>query len=238
MKHAFAHLATPEAPRRLGRRLWQLVLWLLIFILTRVEVEGESRIPGSGPLIIYFNHIHYLDPFILAGVMGHIRYAVPVAKRELASGPVIGHLVDWYGSIFIERGQADVGAIRASLDVLAAGYALLISPEGTRNKESHSLQRAQKGLGMLVRHTGATLMPVGIWGTTDFPAVFKQGRRPTIHLRFGRPFRMHIPEGVQRKVVEATITDYAMQELAGVLPKSMWGVYRPPAEPHPWVEYL
>lgn len=234
----FTYLTTPDAPRRWGRRFWHFVLHLLVRLLVRVDMQDLERLPKTGPVILYFNHIHSIDPYVLIGLLYRVRYAVPMAKMELLSMPIIGKLTRWFGAVFVERGEVDMAALRAGLATLEAGYVFMIAPEGTRNKVTHSLQPAQRGMGLLVRHTQAALLPVAIWGTPDFPHAYREGRRPLIHIRYGRPFRMHVPEGVNRRTAESEITDYAMQELAALLPESMRGVYAPPKRPHPWAEYI
>lgn len=234
----FTYLTSPKAPRRLGRLLWHTVLRLLIWLLVRVDMQGLERLPKTGPVILYFNHIHSIDPYVLIGLLYRVRYAVPMAKIELASLPIIGKLTRWFGAVFVERGEADIAAFRAGLATLEAGYVFMIAPEGTRSKVTHSLQPAQRGMGLLVRRTQAVLLPVAIWGTPDFPGAYRKGHRPTIHIRYGRPFKMHVPADVDRRTAESEITDYAMQELAALLPESMWGVYAPPKQPHPWAEYV
>ncbi len=234
----YTYLTTPDAPRRWGRRFWHFILALVIRLLVRVDVQGLARLPAQGSVILYFNHIHFTDPFVIIGILRKVRYAVPMAKVELAQTPVIGKLVQWFGTIFVERGEVDMAALRGGLATLDAGYVFMIAPEGTRSKRTHSLQLAQRGMGMLVRRTQAMLMPVAIWGTPDFPGAYLKGRRPTVHLRFGRPFKMHIPPGADRRVAESEVTTYAMQELAALLPPAMQGVYTPPTQPHPWAEYV
>lgn len=234
----YTTLSTPQAPQRLGRRFWHFLLEVLIRLLVRLDVQGQERLPATGPVILYFNHIHYVDPFVIIGLLRKVRYTVPLAKIELAHGPIIGKMVQWFGTVFVERGEVDMAALRAGLAVLEAGYVYMISPEGTRNKITHSLQPAQRGMGLLVRRTQATLLPVAIWGTPDFPGAYRKGHRPTIHIRYGRPFKMHVPADVDRRTAESEITSYAMQELAALLPKQMQGVYAPPQQPHPWAEYL
>ncbi len=235
MTEDYTYLAKPGADRRWGRRIWALVLIFLIQTLLRIDIQGLERLPKDRPVILYYNHIHYLDPFIIVGLLRAVRYTVPMAKRELASGPVIGKLVEWFGVIFVDRTSVDIAAVRAGLAVLEEGYALLIAPEGTRNKSDHSLKPAQKGLGMMVRHTDATLQPIAIWGTPDFPRSYRRLKRPLIHIHYGVPYQIDIPENTHRRKSEAVITDMAMQELAKLLPEPMHGVYQTPDAPHPWM---
>ncbi len=237
MSEDFTYLARPGPWPRFRRGFWHVILYGLVRLLLGIDQRGVERLPAQGPVILYFNHIHYADPFVIIGMLLGNRYAVPIAKLELSTGPLIGKMVRWFGTIFVERGEADMPAFRAGLAVLEAGHVFMISPEGTRSR-GQGLLPAKRGTGMLVRRTHAVLQPVAIWGTTDFPGFYKRGKRPVAHIRYGRPYRFEIPPDAPRKEVEAIVSDYAMQELAALLPEELRGVYQPPAAPHPWVRFV
>lgn len=234
MKQGFDHLTGPDAPRRWGRRFWHWALQMLIRILVRIDQQGVERLPEAGPVLLYYNHIHYVDPFVIVGLLRGKRYVVPIAKRELASGPIIGKWVSWFGVIYVERGKVDMKATRAGLAVLEHGDVLMMAPEGTRNKVDHSLQPAQHGMALFVRRTNPVLQPVAIWGTPDFPGAYKHFRRPVFHIRYGQPYRIAVPPDVRRQEADVVISKLAMEELAALLPESMHGVYQPRQQPHPW----
>lgn len=234
MTRDFTWLARPEAIQRRSHRIWHRALWWADRLLLRSDIQGIEAMPERGPLILYYNHIHFLDPFVLMTRFVGRRYVVPVAKIELESAFFVGWGLHGYGTIFIKRGEADLPALRGMLAVLDAGYALLISPEGTRSR-SGALIEAAKGLGMLVYRSHPILMPVGVWGTRDFPAAYKRGHRPVVHYRFGRPFRFHLPPDFNRKRVESVVTDYAMRRLAQCLPPTMRGFY---ADPPPSLSFV
>jgi 1-acyl-sn-glycerol-3-phosphate acyltransferase len=235
MQRNFDHLIGPDAPHRPGRRFFHWLLRLLIFVLVRIDQQGVEHLPENGPVLLYYNHIHYVDPFVIIGLLRGGRYAVPIAKSELSTGPVIGQWVSWFGTIFVERGEVDISAARAGLAVLQNGDVLMVAPEGTRNKVDQSLQKAQPGLGMFVRRTNAVLQPVAIWGTPSFTSELKRLRRAVFHIRYGRPFRVVVPPDVPRREADVVISDLAMEELAALLPADMQGVYSPRQEPHPWL---
>jgi 1-acyl-sn-glycerol-3-phosphate acyltransferase len=230
----FRWVATPEAPQRWQRRFWLTWLSLIDRLLLASDVQGFERLPATGPVILYYNHLHYLDPFALSTRFWRKRYFVPVAKAELEHTFFVGQALRANATIFIHRGEADLPALRGMLAILKAGYVLLIAPEGTRSTTG-SLIPAEKGLGLLVYKTNPVLMPVGMWGTTSFPSAYARLRRPQIHYRFGIPYRIHLPPKMARKEAEELITDYAMRRLAQCLPKTMRGVY---AEPPPILPYV
>ncbi|MCO6452320.1 MAG: 1-acyl-sn-glycerol-3-phosphate acyltransferase [Caldilineales bacterium] len=220
-------LAHPDLWRRFQHWLWSLIVYLLALLLYGLDVEGLENVPRTGPTILYYNHIHYADPFVIAGLLRFARYSVPIAKIELKTSPIIGKLMTWYGVIYVDRSIADRNAMRESIEVLDADGMLTIAPEGTRSEVDHSLLPARRGIGFLTRRGAATLIPVGVWGTVDFPNSYKKGRRSVAHVRFGKPFRVDIPDGLGKRQIEMLITDRAMAELAAILPEDMRGAYAP-----------
>jgi len=233
----FRWVATPDAPRRWQRHLWLSALSILDRILLRADVQGMEKLPEQGPVILYFNHIHYLDPFVLSARFWHGRYFIPIAKAELEEAFVVGPALRSYGAIFIKRGEPDIPALRGALAVLKAGYVLVIAPEGTRSPTG-ALIEAEKGLGLLVYRTNPVLMPVGIWGARDFPSAYTRLHRPLVHYRFGNPYRFNLPPETTRREAETIVTDYAMRRLALCLPENMRGAYADPPPDLPFVEEI
>lgn len=207
-----------------GRRFWGVALKLLILLLARLEVRGRENLPAQGAGIVYYNHIHWLDPVLFCGSCR--RYAVPLAKMESRNWPVVGWLLRWYHVIFITRGVVDRDALKAVWQVLADGDIAVISPEGTRSLDG-VLKLAKEGLAFIARHEPeAWLMPCAVTGTTQFSwNIGRILRRPHIVLTYGRAFRLRWPEGKVERDALREMTDEAMAHLAACLPFEMRGAY-------------
>ena len=84
--------------------------------------------PAPGPGAVVANHVSWLDVFVL-------RAAMPVtfvAKAEVAGWPGIGALSRLVGTVFITRDARAARSHAALLQArLAAGWRLLVFPEGT-----------------------------------------------------------------------------------------------------------
>ena len=207
-----------------GRRFWGAVLRALIFLLSHLEVRGRENLPASGAGIVYYNHIHWLDPVLFCGSCR--RYAIPLAKIEARDWPVVGWLLKWYHVIFITRGVVDRDALKATWQVLSDGDIAVIAPEGTRSLDG-LLQPAKEGLAFIAKHEPeAWLMPCAVTGTTQFSWSFERiFRRPHIVLTYGRSFRLRWPSGKVDRDVLREMTDEAMAHLAACLPPGMRGAY-------------
>ncbi len=225
----------PLLRRRVGRIILHPVLFTLAHTLLALEVENRNWIPPHGALIIVFNHINALDPFVVSALMP--RYAVAVSKEENLDVPVAGLLMRYYGVIFLRRGTGDREALRYSEEVLREEHILLMAPEGTRSRNG-ALIPAKAGLGFLSRRTGALVQPVAVTGTPNCLATWKQLRRPPVRVVFGRAFRVKW-DAIPGRRAEAylTVTDQVMIQLARLLPPQMRGVYRGRVqEPTPYLQ--
>lgn len=188
----------------------------------RVEAEGLERIPLSGPLLLINNHINFLDP-VLSYLLAP-RHLVGFSKFENFTHPLLGPLVRFGGAIPVRRGTADLGAIRAALDALARGEALLIDPEGTRSHHGR-LQPARTGVVLLALRSGAPILPVAIWGQEQFWENLRHLRWTTVWMRVGHPFYLQADsERVSREEREAMLRE-VMWQLAALLPSPYRGIY-------------
>lgn len=185
------------------------------------SVEGLEYIPESGPGIIMYNHIAFIDPVAVLSILH--RNAVPLAKTEAMDIPFFGIFARLWGSIPIRRGEVDRDALDSILDVLKQGELILLAPEGTRNPV---LQEAKDGIAFLAMRSGATIIPVALEGTEGFPTLNrKRWITPGIQIRFGPPFRFKKKAGRVTREMLHTMTEEAMYRLASILPPERRGYY-------------
>ena len=81
------------------------------------------------------------------------------AKIELSRVPVLGWLLGKAGVIYVDRGHADVHAVKEALKWLKEDQKLLIFPEGTRVHEGESVE-GKSGAALFATRTGTPLVPV------------------------------------------------------------------------------
>jgi 1-acyl-sn-glycerol-3-phosphate acyltransferase len=102
------------------------------------------------------------DPILMAaGTRRHVRF---MAKAEVFSWPIIGFLARLAGAFPVKRGDADMRAVKYSLQILAQGGVLGIFPEGTRAKEGE-VKTPFQGVTMLAERTQSLIVPTAIVGS-------------------------------------------------------------------------
>lgn len=156
----------------------------LLEVFATLEIEGWEEIP-DGACLFASNHQSMVDPPLVGSCLP--REISFVARRSLFDNPVFGFVIRACHSIPLDRGQADVGAIRSALAALSAGRGLLIFPEGTRSADG-VIAEAKAGAGLLACKSGAPVVPIQIRGARDVlprGALFPVGSA-RIRVRFGR----------------------------------------------------
>jgi 1-acyl-sn-glycerol-3-phosphate acyltransferase len=153
-----------------------------------VAVTRIGELP-TGPCLLVSNHRSYLDPLLILRDL----YAYPVAKAELAALPLIGRGAEWAGILFLRRedGGSRAALMRSVSAVLAAGFPIIIYPEGTTSGLAGTLP-FKKGIFQLAARLQAPVVPVALrfaeaadfWvGTESFLShAGRRFRRPRIRV--------------------------------------------------------
>src|SRR5918997_2335382 len=137
-------------------RLFRGTLRTLGVFFLAFEVHGEEKVPEKGPLLVAANHRRFFDPvFVSMAVPRRVRW---MAKKELFTFP-FGRFFYFLGTFPVDRQGGGRAALRTALNLLAEGWTLGIFPEGTRRKESVSLE-AKSGAALLAARSGAPVLPV------------------------------------------------------------------------------
>jgi 1-acyl-sn-glycerol-3-phosphate acyltransferase len=209
--------------RRWFRGFARGLCWLIITICTKRTVEGLENFPREGPILVVINHLGDADAPLLVGSVPASLDAL--GKIELYDYPVLGKLMDWYGVIWLHRGQADLRAIRAALDGLAEGRIIVVAPEG-RYSLIGGLEEGSQGAAYLAYKADVPILPVVVIGTENKSVYshLKRLRRAPVTFRVGKAFR--ISQQANRQEVVRKGTRQVMESLANLLPESYRGVYR------------
>lgn len=149
----------------------------------RWEVEGAKNVPAHGPAILASNHTSFLDPPLVgAATDREINY---MARETLFRFPVVGSILRNVNAVPVDREGGGAAGLRAILDRLLAGGAIILFPEGTRSPDGE-LQTAKSGIGLTVIKSNAPVIPVRVFGTFNALNRHQSFPRPRpIGVRFG-----------------------------------------------------
>jgi 1-acyl-sn-glycerol-3-phosphate acyltransferase len=163
-------------------------VWLLARLLYRIEIVG--RIP-PGACVVAANHESLLDPPLLA--LASERPLRFLAKEELWRHRPVAWLMDALGGVRVTRGREGYVAIDRAEELIRAGEAVAIFPQGTVKGGVWT-----RGAARLALATGVPLVPVRIVGTAR---ALSRGRigLPRIRILVGEP----IPVSASRPTVAA-----------------------------------
>ncbi len=150
----------------------------------RFQLEGFDRFPGR-PAVYCFNHLSWLDPFVLFGTL-------PMRPRLYFFGPKeedmnVGgrnRLMTWTGSAVPYRpGKNDLlGATRRVDAVLRSGGVIGIAGEGRIGHRESTMHPLSEGPAYFALRSGVPIVPIAINGTS--------------WLRFGRRIRVRVGEPI------------------------------------------
>ncbi len=204
-----------------ARGFFTVALWLL----AGYRVSGVRNVPRTGPLIVVGNHLHNLDPLVVAvAVPRPVHY---MGKAELFRIPVLGPLIRFGGTFPVERGKADRKSIRQAEATLAQGIAFGIFPEGTRSVTG-AMSKPLAGGALIALRSGAPILPVAVTGTEFLP--FNGSKAPrrrfrrAVRVTIGEPFI--VPRTVDgERLTSEGATDLMMRRVAALLPEAYRGIY-------------
>ena len=136
------------------------VIWPFFNLFRPIRAVGREHIP-EGPAIICPNHTTIGDPFYVVYAFGWRWPMRAMAKASIMRVPFVGWILGRAGVFGVDRGAADMKAVKTSLRFLKEGDKLLMFPEGTRVHEGEDIQ-AKAGAALFATRTGAPLLPVYI----------------------------------------------------------------------------
>jgi 1-acyl-sn-glycerol-3-phosphate acyltransferase len=151
---------SPVQTSRLGRVLYWTgyAFFRTVFtVIWRLRIVGRNNIPAAGPALFASNHVSFADPPLVGCCLSRMIHFM--AKQELFEVPLLGWFIGQVNAFPIRRVERDVAAFKTAQRILQGGGAIILFPEGTRQK-SGLLGTAKPGVGMLAALSGSPVVPV------------------------------------------------------------------------------
>jgi len=210
---------------RMGYRFVRWIVKVLISLIARVETVGWDNLPQQGTLMLTANHAGRLEVLLVFYLLKREDIILIIAEKYRKSA-----FWRWFArrvnGIFIDRQNADFGALREVLKRLEKGGAMAIAPEGTRSS-SGKLLEARWGAAYLAAKSGATVVPVAASGTWDKEVLsrLKRFKRAQVTVTIGKPYHLAPLQPKQRDAQLTQYTDEIMCRIAALLPAELRGFY-------------
>jgi 1-acyl-sn-glycerol-3-phosphate acyltransferase len=158
------------SPWRLTVRYWvsRIVVSAIVRVYLRVRVVDRDRLP-AGPAIYCFNHLGWVDPFVLMAVL-------PYRPRLFFFGPkeqdmhagARNRVMAWAGTPIPYRPGKDdlLGATRRVGTVISAGGVIAIAGEGRIHASERELWPLNEGAAYFALRNRIPIVPVAVNGTS------------------------------------------------------------------------
>lgn len=189
----------------------------------RWRVFHPERVPLTGPVILAANHNSFLDPPLVgAGLERDINY---LARDSLFRYPGLGAVLRSWNSVPVDREGGGAAGLKAILDRLLAGGAIILFPEGTRSPDGQP-KAARSGIGLTVIKSNALVVPVRVFGT--YEAYGRHMKIPLprrVAVKYGRPMKFESLRAEAKtcskarlKQIYQQVADEIMAEIARLEP--------------------
>lgn len=147
------------------RALVAVLQWIGVM---ELEVSGAAALRDAGPVVVVANHPTYLDVVVLLALTPS---ACCVVKNAHWGNPCFWGIVR--AAEYVSNVDP-VELVEASARQIAAGYTMIIFPEGTRSPAPNRLHAFSRGFAHIALKAGTPILPVLM--DCDPPAFTKQMR--------------------------------------------------------------
>jgi len=149
-----------------------------------LSVRGLENIPEDRGIILASNHVSYIDPPLIAAVLP--RKASFMARKGLFEIPILKYIIRKY-AFPVDRTSLKPSTIKEAIQRIRHGDIVVIFPEGRRS-ETGEMLKPKPGIGMIIKKTGAPVVPALIRGAEKvLPVGAKWLRRGRVNIIFGKP---------------------------------------------------
>jgi 1-acyl-sn-glycerol-3-phosphate acyltransferase len=210
--------------RRFIRGFLRVLITGALGVLSDLAIDGSENLNGGGPLLVVANHFHFLDPVVLIrSTQWPLEF---VGGAQTPNAPkALSWLTGAYGFIPTYRGTGSRMTLKASQSILGQKGVLAIFPEG--GSWATVLRPARPGTAFLATQMNTKILPIGIDGVVGFFSQIRSGKRPSIHVRVGKPFGPFVKADPLRPSREEldSIGETIMRAIAELIPPERRGYF-------------
>ena len=208
-----------------GFRIGAGILMPILRLVTKRNWLNIQKIPKSGPVVFYSNHVSYIDALVLAHYLFENGRAPRfIGKEAVFKVPVVGWVLKKAEQIPVKRESNSAAvALAEAISALEMGHAIAIYPEGTLTRDANLWPMTGKtGAVRLALAAGAPLIPVAQWGDHKILAPYSKALKlfppKLVSLNCGEPIDLNKWLGKEDDpVAMEEATNYAMKILSNMV---------------------
>ena len=208
----------------------RLLIWFVVIVLFAFSKlmwrwrmqDAEKLMPRQGARtgsIIICNHTSMAE-VVAIYVHGWFtrRRMRPIAKLEFFKNPIITWAFARAGAIPVDRGTADLKALRRAQHALERGEDVLIFPEGTRVRTDDQKVEIHGGYALMAQMAKAPIAPMAVCGFRDITRPGHHLMRPvTCWMRAGDQLSLDdAPAGLKRRERLKWLEDEGMRRVYAI----------------------
>jgi 1-acyl-sn-glycerol-3-phosphate acyltransferase len=196
---------------------------LLLSLMADVQIDGEERLPTTGPIILAGNHVAVMEAVMMAVYNpGLVEF---IGNGDIPFDPNYAFIANTYGLIPVNRGNLDLKGLRMGLDVLAQKGILGIFPEG--GIWDPTQMSAQLGVAWLSYKSQAPVLPVGFGGIQGALKDILHIKHPKLIMNVGEliPPVTLSDNGLSMKANLQTAANKILKEIRALVPKEDLEIY-------------
>lgn len=143
------------------------------------ELKGREK--GT---VLVMNHVSMVEPIIVTLLFWrHGMYLRAIFKKEFLKNNFMRWVFTRVGGIPVDRGTADIKAVRRAARALQAGESIIIFPEGTRIRNKDQEAKIHGGFALLAQLAKTDVLPMAVIGVKR---ISPEGAK----IKFPRPHRV------------------------------------------------
>ena len=196
--------------------LMRFLVWLLIHTIYRVEVKGIENLPEEGAVIVAANHVSFVDPLIVGGIIRRpVRF---VMYYKIFQMPILKFIFKTGKAIPIASQKENPETLKLAYqqihEVIAAGDVLGIFPEGSITTDGE-IKTFKKGVEKIVGEQPVNVLPMALcnlWGSLFSRRDPLLKRRP---YKFRALIELRIGQAIPPEELTAERLESAIRQLRG-----------------------
>jgi len=197
------------------------VVWLFTKIIWPWRIEDSDKLLGDrregepGRMVV-MNHVSMFEPVAMYVYMyTHGLRCRFIYKSEFDKIGILSWLLSRAGAIPVERGTADLKAVRRAERALKRGEYVLVYPEGTRIRTDDQEVTIHGGFALMAQLGRAPVQPAAVVGARDITPAGTHWKRLfwRVFLKVGDPITFDELDVKGRKAKVAAMEKLAMERV-------------------------